>query len=138
MSECYPYTTLVGAFELGYAAERPRYKRKPPRLTTERWRPERATTCDRLINRIQRLATADPPFLIESHPVTQRLIDEPSPLDDAAYKHREDLIDGLLCAWTAALWSRHGHARCQVLGPATRHGGAPAATIIAAARPEQR
>jgi hypothetical protein len=27
--ECYPYTTLVGAPELGYDLERPRYKRKP-------------------------------------------------------------------------------------------------------------
>lgn len=27
--ECYPYTTLVGAGELGHDLERPRYKRKP-------------------------------------------------------------------------------------------------------------
>ncbi len=31
ISECYPYTALVGAHELGYSDERPRYKRKPPR-----------------------------------------------------------------------------------------------------------
>lgn len=30
VSECYPYTALVGAEELGYPDERPRYKRKPP------------------------------------------------------------------------------------------------------------
>ena len=29
VSECYPYTTLVGAHELGYVLERPAYKRKP-------------------------------------------------------------------------------------------------------------
>jgi predicted RNase H-like nuclease len=138
MSECYTYTTLVGAFELGYETERPRYKRRPPRMAVAGWRPERATTCDDLINRLQRLATADPPLLLESHPVAQRLVEEPSPLGDADYKHREDLIDGLLCAWTAALWSRHGHARCQVLGLPADPGDAPAATIIAPARAEQR
>jgi predicted RNase H-like nuclease len=141
ISECYPYTTLVGAFELGYATERPRYKRKPPRMPVARWRPERATTCDGLISRIQRLATADPPLVLDSHPVARRLTEEPSPLADADYKHREDLIDALLCAWTAALWWRHGLARCQVLGPYgpdARSGDAPTATIIAPARPEQR
>jgi predicted RNase H-like nuclease len=138
MSECYPYTTLVGAFELGYTSERPRYKRKPPKLTVAQWRPERATNCDRLISRIARLATADPPLLLDSHPVTRRLADEPSPLADVAYKHREDLIDALLCAWTAALWSRHGRARCQVLGPSAGNGDGPPATIIAPARAEQR
>ena len=138
MSECYPYTTLVGAFELGYETERPRYKRTPPKLRVAQWRPERATNCDRLISRIRRLATADPPLLLDSHPVTRRLVDEPSPLADIAYKHREDLIDALLCAWTAALWSRHGHARCQVLGPCARTGDGPLATIIAPARTEQR
>lgn len=30
ISETYPYTVLVGAHELGYANERPRYVRKPP------------------------------------------------------------------------------------------------------------
>jgi predicted RNase H-like nuclease len=29
VSECYPYTTLVGVAELGYDVERPRYKRAP-------------------------------------------------------------------------------------------------------------
>lgn len=33
VSECYPYTALVGAAELGYDSERPKYKRKPPKLT---------------------------------------------------------------------------------------------------------
>jgi predicted RNase H-like nuclease len=103
------------------------------------WRPERAVNCDRLIGRIGRLAAADPPLLLDSHLVTRRLADQPSPLDDTAYKHREDLIDALLCAWTASLWARHGHARCQVLGPSGGEGPAgPAATIIAPARLEQR
>jgi predicted RNase H-like nuclease len=61
-----------------------------------------------------------------------------NPLNDTAYKHREDLIDALLCAWTAALWSRHGTDRCQVLGPAADETNPPAATIIAPARAEQR
>jgi predicted RNase H-like nuclease len=138
LSECYPYTTLVGTPELGYDTERPRYKRPPRRMPVAQWRPKRAAACDELVRRLSQLAIADPPLRLATHPVTQRLIEEPSPIEDAAYKHREDLIDALLCAWTAALWARHGLARCQVLG---RHGSlssGAAATIIAPARPEQR
>jgi predicted RNase H-like nuclease len=143
LSESYPYTTLVGAPELGYDTERPRYKRKPGRLPLAQWRHLRAANCDMLISRLRRLSAADPPLLLDSHPVTRLLAGEPSPLSDAAYKHREDLIDALLCAWTAALWARHGLDRCQVLGlPADPAAPAvpttPAATIIAPARPEQR
>jgi predicted RNase H-like nuclease len=139
ISECYPYTTLVGAVELGYDVERPRYKRKHPPLPTAEWRPMRATTCDELIRRLVRLDDADPPLLLCSHPETQKLVEEPSPIDDErAYKHREDLLDALLCAWTAALWARHGPARCQVLGQQGSDPSSPYATIIAPARPEQR
>ena len=138
LSECYPYTTLVGAAELGYDRERPRYKRQPPRRPAAAWRVERAANCDTLIGRLARLDAADPPLRLDSHPVTRRLAAEPSPLADAAYKHREDLIDALLCAWTASLWARHGLGRCQVLGPPTPDGHGPAATIVAPARPEQR
>jgi predicted RNase H-like nuclease len=137
-AECYPYTTLVGAPELGYAAERPRYKRKPRMLRMAQWRPERAASCDELVGRLAALSNADPPLRVDSHPATRLLQLEQSPLDDVPYKHREDLIDALLCAWTAALWARHGLARCQVLGEAASVPGRPAATIIAPARPEQR
>jgi predicted RNase H-like nuclease len=65
------------------------------------------------------------------------LRDEPSPQGNREYKHREDLIDALLCAWTASLWLRHGFARCQVLGVSGAADEA-AATIVAPARPEQR
>jgi predicted RNase H-like nuclease len=138
LSECYPYTTLVGTPELGYETERPPYKRKPRRLPVAQWRPQRAMVCDELVNRLRRLATADPPLLLDSHPVTLRLLSERSPTDDVAYKHREDLLDAVLCAWTAALWARHGLDRCQVLGLSGLPGGGPAATIIAPARPQQR
>jgi predicted RNase H-like nuclease len=142
LAESYPYATLVGAEELGYPAERPLYKRKPRQLPTAQWRVERAVNCDELIGRLSRLADADPPLLLASNPVTRKLAEEPSPVNDMAYKHREDLIDGLLCAWTASLWARHGLARCQVLGlpaaPAETVPGEPAATIVVPARPEQR
>lgn len=138
MSECYPYTTLAGAVELGYDTERPRYKRPPRRLPAAQWRPMRAAACDELVNRLSQLATADPPLQLASHPVTHRLSEESSPIGDAAYKHREDLIDALLCAWTASLWARHGLTRCQVLGLHGSLSTGPAATIIAPARPEQR
>jgi predicted RNase H-like nuclease len=135
ISETYPYTVLVGAHELGYATERPRYKRKPPHTRATEWRSMRAATCDELIERLNQLADADPPLQLNSHPFTRVLVQESSPTADAAYKHREDMIDALLCAWAASLWDRHGLSRCQVLGlPADE----PAATIIAPARVEQR
>ncbi|MFE6102022.1 DUF429 domain-containing protein [Streptomyces laurentii] len=138
VSECYPYTTLVGAAEMGYDQERPTYKRRPARVPTAQWRAVRAAECDRLIGYMAGLATADPPLLLSSHPVSRRLFSEPSPQKAADYKHREDLIDALLCAWTAALWFRHGLARCQVLGADSPLSPGQAPTIIAPARPEQR
>ncbi|MFH9684826.1 DUF429 domain-containing protein [Streptomyces sp. NPDC017413] len=137
VSECYPYTTLVGASELGYDQERPIYKRRPARVPTAQWRAVRAEECDKLIARMAGLATADPPLLLPSHLLSRRLIEEPSPQLAADYKHREDLIDALLCAWTAALWSRHGLARCQVLGADSLVPLGSAPTIIAPARLEQ-
>lgn len=136
--ECYPYTTLVGAAELGYDRERPAYKRRPARVSAAHWPAVRADACDRLIGRLAGLAAADPPLLLTSHPVSRRLLEEPTPLRAADYKHREDLIDALLCAWTAALWARHGFARCQVLGAESPAPAGSAPTIIAPARPEQR
>jgi hypothetical protein len=49
VSECYPYTTIVGAAERGYTHERPRYKRKPRRTRVAEWRPIRAAACDGLV-----------------------------------------------------------------------------------------
>ncbi len=77
------------------------------------------------------------PLDLRSHEVTRKLLEDPSPLDNRAYKHREDLIGAALCAWTASLWHRHGLESCQVLG-AVPNVERPAATIIAPARPEQR
>ena len=66
VSECYPYTTLVGVPELGYDV-RPTYKRKPRGILTREWRSLRATTCDDLIKRIASLAATDPPIDVRSH-----------------------------------------------------------------------
>jgi predicted RNase H-like nuclease len=131
VSECYPYTTLVGVAELGYHhdGQRPRYKRKPKRCPTAQWRPVRAAACDELVCRLVGLEAVDPPLRLRSHPFTGDLL-TPSPLDDRVYKHREDLIDAVTCAWTAALWHRHGLTRRQVLG-LPNPDGTPAATIIA-------
>lgn len=137
-SECYPYTTLVGVAELGYHGDgqRPRYKRKPKRLPLAQWRPERADTCDELVRRLDRLAQADPPLHLRSHEITRDLL-SPSPHDDKSYKHREDLIDAVICAWTAAYWHRYDVARCQILG-VRNENGMPSATIIALAEADQR
>lgn len=139
ISECYPYTTLVGTVKLGYDVERPRYKRKPKRMPAAEWKPLRCAACDELVLRLAALTEADPPLDLGSHPETRLLLDEASPVAQAAYKHREDLIDAALCAWTAAYWWRHGPAGCQVLGLDDRDADLErAATIIAPARPEQR
>jgi predicted RNase H-like nuclease len=136
VAETYPYTTLVGASELGYDVERPGYKRKPRGVGVAAFRPTRAATCDDLIDRLAGLGGADPPIDLRSHPVTRQLFEEPAPLDDRQYKHREDLLDAGLCAWTGLLWVRHGLQRCQILGASDT--GSPQATIIAPARAEQR
>jgi len=137
--ECYPYTTLVGAAELGYDERRPRYKRMGAALPIVERRAQRALVCDDLIERLWRLTTAAPPLDLSSHEATDSLVTAPTPLADTAYKHREDLIDAVLCAWTASRWHRFGTERSQILGAADplvvdgRRG-----TIIAPARPEQR
>jgi hypothetical protein len=84
LSETYPYTVLVGAPELGYVSERPRYKRKLPRMPAAEWRSVRAANCDDLIGRLRKLADADPPLLLDSHPITRELTEVPSPTADAA------------------------------------------------------
>ena len=137
MFECYPYTTIVGMAELGYEEKRPRYKRFDRSLPSALRRQARADACDELIRRMGTLATATPPLHIASHEVSRSLL-EPSPLVDAAYKHREDMLDAVLCAWTASIWHRHVE-RVQVLGvedapdAAGRRG-----TIVAPARDGQR
>jgi predicted RNase H-like nuclease len=138
VSECYPYTTLVGVAELGYHqdGQRPRYKRRPSTLPAAQWRPERAANCNELIRRLLGLERFDPPLRLPSHPITRDLL-TPSPEDDRLYKHREDLIDAVVCAWTAALWHRHGLTRCQVLGMPSP-ANSLAATIIAPATADQR
>lgn len=144
--ECYPYTALVGAPEFGYDVERPRYKRPNLALAASARREFRARECDDLLARLGRLARlgepeadAAVPLDLRSHPVTRDLLETPSPLSDAAYKHREDLIDATICAWTAALWARHHLERCQVLGADSEPDEAGRlATIVAPARPEQR
>jgi predicted RNase H-like nuclease len=127
--ECFPYLALVGAPALGYDRERPIYKRRPRHLTAAEFRAIRARNADEIVRRIA--ALDDPPIDLRSHQTTATLLDEPTPLADRPAKHREDLLDAVLCAWTGLLWWHHGLARCQVLGDGD-------ATVIAPARPEQR
>jgi predicted RNase H-like nuclease len=139
VSECYPYTTIVGAEELGYAQpdKRPAYKRRPKGMKIADFRPRRAVSCDELLNRMASLANADPPLDLQSNQETRELLTSESPTDDRLYKHREDLLDAALCAWTASLWTKWGTQRCQVLGD-EQVAGTKVGTIIAPARPEQR
>ncbi|QNI06034.1 DUF429 domain-containing protein [Mycobacterium kubicae] len=137
ISECYPYTAIVGYESFGYE-ERPQYKRAPKGMGIAEFGPIRAQACDRLISRVATLSQADPPLDLRSHDVSRKLLDERSPIDSRAYKHREDLLDAAICAWTAALWYQHGFEKCQVLGSDDPGILRPAATIIAPARPSQR
>ena len=140
--ECYPYTTLVGVEELGYDEERPRYKRLDLKLPAAVARQRRAEAFDDLVHRL-RTTPLDPPLLLDSHPLTAGLAD-PSVLHGPTHKHREDLLDGALCAWTAAFWERHGDERVQVLGgdpglpsdPPDEAGRRP--VVVAPARGSQR
>ncbi|MBD8728847.1 GNAT family N-acetyltransferase [Frigoribacterium sp. CFBP 13707] len=136
--ECYPYTTLVGAAELGYDERRPRYKRPDTTLPPEARREARAAVCDDLLRRLGTLSAAAPALQLRSHPVSRLLLDEPSPLVDRAYKHREDLLDALLCAWTASLRAQ-APGRLQVLGHATEPDArGRRATILTPCRDGQR
>ena len=138
--ECYPYTTIVGMEELGYDDKRPRYKRPVRGLPAGEARQVRAAACDELVRRVAALTSASPPLDIASHPVTAALL-EPAPLKNVDYKHREDLLDAVLCAWTASIWHAHGVARVQVLGgegAGERDEEGRRATIVAPARDSQR
>lgn len=139
ISECYPYTAIVGAPDLHYDDKRPRYKRAPKGVRgSEAWS-LRTSACDELIKRLAALSCSEVPIDLLSHPETAALVETCSPTVAAQYKQREDLLDAAICAWTAAMWHRFGEARCQVLGA---DGGTsttrPIASIIAPARPEQR
>jgi len=140
--ECYPYTTLVGVEELGYDVERPRYKRLDTTIPAPEARARRAVAFDDLVHRLRR-TPLDPPLRLDSHPLTRALAD-PSVLHGPTHKHREDLLDGTLCAWTAAFWERHGDGRVQILGGEASLPSDPLddagrrAVVVAPARPSQR
>ena len=132
ISECYPYTTLVGAEEFAFRP-RPPYKRKPKGLTMAQFWPKRLEAWDSIVARLAALADADPPLDIRSHPATRALEQTPAAGKGLAYKRAEDLLDAVVCAWTAALWWRHGPANCVPLGAPSAPGGDESlvATIIA-------
>src|SRR5581483_768135 len=66
VSECYPYTAIVGVPELGYDDRRPAYKRASKGMPAAQAWPIRTAACDELIRRIARLADFDPPLDIAS------------------------------------------------------------------------
>jgi len=140
LSECYPYTTLVGIPALGFERERPRYKRQPSGMPIAEWRQRRTEGFLSIAQALAGLRGGDPPLDIMSHDRTRRLVRDPVPCDDPGYKHSEDLLDSVLCAWTAFLWHRHGTTSCQVLGREDElfDDENKRATIIAPARDEQR
>ncbi len=140
MIECYPYTTLVGAPELGFDAMKPRYKRLAPLLATADRRPHRAAEFRMVLDAVAGLAHADPPLDVSTHPRAAALVADGPAIVERQHKHLEDLLDGLICAGTAAYWTRHGLARSQVLGatdPVVDERGRRG-RLVAPARPHQR
>ena len=133
VSECYPYTTLVGARELGLPDRRPAYKRRPRAVPAGEFPARRAQAFRSIVERLVSLADAETAIDLRSHPETRAIAENPPPLSSSEYKAAEDLLDAAICAWTASLWHRHGKARCDVLG-ADDPSGPPRATIIAPRR----
>lgn len=127
VSECYPYATIVGAAVLAYA-ERPRYKRAPKGMRAAPFRVLRQIECDGLIRRLASVDSTAARIDFSSHAETRKLLVEPSPLADKEYKHREDLIDALICAWTGHLWLSDADGM-HVLG--VSDGSGRSASIIA-------
>ncbi|MUL78940.1 DUF429 domain-containing protein [Mycolicibacterium sp. CBMA 226] len=62
LSECYPYTTIVGYESFGYE-QRPQYKRGPKGMQRKEFRPIRAAACDGLIARMTGLVNQDPRWI---------------------------------------------------------------------------
>lgn len=134
LAESFPHTTLVGVAELGFDTERPLYKRRPRAIPTmAEFRPVRSRAFASIVAALSGLT--DPPLELGSHQRTRRWLDQQVPEQDGLYKAEEDVLDAVICAWTAALWHAHP-GRCQVLGG--DEPWEPAATVIAPARPEQR
>ena len=78
----------MGAGELDYTEERPRYKRRPKGISIVNFRALRSTECDELIRRVTRVDDADPPINVSTHPDTRKLVEEKSPNNDKDYKAR--------------------------------------------------
>ena len=140
VSECYPYTTLVGACELGHDRAQPLYKRKPRRLPAAEWRPVRAAARDERIRRIDARSQARGQCSIcaptpshrafSNHPRSRTWLTSTGRIRSTRCSPRGPRRFG-----TATV-----SARCQVLGaddPLIDERGAHA-TIIAPARQEQR
>ena len=139
ISECFPYTTIVGAAEFGYDDKRPAYKRARKGMKAAQAWPARTAACDELIPRFATFVDRDVPIDLRSHPRSAERVDVTRPASATQYKRRDDLLDAAIRAWTAAFRHRYGLERSQVLG--TPHGP-PAqhaiASTIAPASPEQR
>lgn len=67
LSECYPYTTIVGVEEFGYDDKRPAYKRAKKGLPAAQAWPIKTAACDLLIRRVARPHDHDVPVDLASH-----------------------------------------------------------------------
>ena len=71
------------------------------------------------------LATADPPFVGPPVDITDTMT-------GAELKPVEDLLDARICAWVAAVWTRHGDGGVRVFGDAaTGHIAVPIGSVVA-------
>jgi predicted RNase H-like nuclease len=113
--EVYPYTFLVGVEELEYK-ERPVYKRKPKGMKSGEFYRKRARTFSELVQKLNDLKFNEVGIDLSSNKQTNELFDMSEALKKSDYKHKEDLLDAVICAWTGLLWLKFGTKRCQVLG----------------------
>ena len=71
------------------------------------------------------LAAADPPFIGSPVEITDTMT-------GAELKSVEDLLDARICAWVAAVWTRHGGEGVRVFGDAaTGHIAVPIGSVVA-------
>jgi predicted RNase H-like nuclease len=116
--EVYPHPALIEAFGL---EERLLYKAKPGVGPAGR-----RTGLRNLARLIDALALADPPLIGPT-------VEVPEDARGRELKRIEDSLDARICAWIAAVWTRHGRERVQLHGSsAGGHIAVPTGRFVAA------
>ncbi len=119
LSECYPYTALVGASELGYEKERPVYKRKPKAIPASEFKaipldPDNVTT--RFADLTERLGLGRRRFKSLRHSCATTMLANGTPLEEVISQtlgHAGLDITAKVYAWVQAPAQREAADRIQ-------------------------